>query len=64
MLYPTVALVVLRVFAVSGTSVQDERTASACGRTMDKRRINLKPGKGEKLVCARSEMVRKRTSSV
>jgi hypothetical protein len=57
MLYPTVALVVLRVIAVSGTSVQDERTASAGRRAMDKRSINLKPGKGEKLICARSELI-------
>ena len=44
--------------------MQDERTASAGGRTMDKRLINLKPDKGEKVVFARSEMVRKRTASV
>jgi hypothetical protein len=50
MLYPTVALVVLRVFAVSGTSVQDERNASAGGRVMDERRIHVRPGKGEKLI--------------
>ena len=31
---------------------------------MDKRLINLKPDKGEKVVFARSEMVRKRTASV
>jgi hypothetical protein len=64
MLYPIVALVVMRVFAVSGTSVQDERNASAGGRVMDKRRINLKPGKGEKLICAaRSELIRARQRS-
>ena len=63
MLYPKVALVVLRVFAVSGTSVQDERNASAGGRVMDKRRINLKLSKGEKLICAHSELVRARQRS-
>jgi hypothetical protein len=57
MLYPTLALVVQRVFAGGGSSVQDERSASAAGRMMDNRRAGLKPDKGERLVRARSELM-------
>jgi hypothetical protein len=60
MLYPTLALVVQRVFAGGGSSVQDERNASAAGRVMDNRRAGLKPEKGESLVRARSELMRDR----